>query len=278
MTNSKIYDIITNKIIAELEKGNVPWKKGWRNAELPMNLVSGKTYRGINVIILSMLPFSSPYFLTFNQVKKLGGNVKRGSKGFPIVFWNFVEKTVKNRAGEETVKTIPFLKYFTVFNLEQIDGIEAPETSTDTPFNTIERAEEIVNNYKTCPEISHGGNRAYYSMTSDKIQLPNQEQFNSEEEYYSTTFHELIHSTGHESRLNRKEVTGVNSFGSVDYSKEELTAELGAAFLSAEAKLDTDIQNSAGYISGWLKALKNDRTLIVSAAAKAQKASDYILQ
>ena len=276
MTNSKVYDIITNKIIAELEKGNIPWNKPWQTLEAPMNMTTKKPYRGINFFLLSMLNFDSPYFLTFKQAKKLGGNVRKGEKGFPVVFWNFVDV----KSEDDDIKTVPFLRYYTVFNVSQCEEIEVPETSDDKlDFNPVEKAEQIISDYKDCPEIGFGGDRAYYNKLDDKIQLPNKERFETVEDFYLTAFHEMVHSTGHENRLNRKELNSYCPFGSKDYSKEELTAELGSSFLSAEAKIDNNanVKNSAAYIKGWLKALNDDRKLIVSAAGKAQQAVDFVL-
>jgi len=240
-------------------------------------MTTKKPYRGINFFLLSMLNFDTPYFLTYKQAKKLGGNVRKGENGYPVVFWNLVDV----KSEDDEVKTVPFLRYYTVFNVSQCKGIEVPETSGDKlDFNPVEKAEQIISDYKDCPEIGFDGDRAYYNKLDDKIQLPNKKQFETVENFYLTAFHEMIHSTDHESRLDRKELKSYCPFGSKNYSKEELTAELGASFLSAEAKIDSDsnIKNSTKYIQSWLKALSDDRKLIVNAAGKAQQAVDFVLR
>ena len=272
MTKKTVYEIITDKFIESLEKGRIPWEKPWVGQK-PMNYKSKTEYHGINVMILSMQGYSSRYWMTFKQVTSLGGKVKKGSKGTPVCYWNFFKK--EDQDGNE--KTIPFLKYFTVFNKDQIEGIEFIEEEEGTlDFSPIETCESIVNHYQDKPEIKHGNvDIACYSSSSDTITLTNKENFKSEEEYYSTLFHEMVHSTGHKSRLNRNLVNG---FGSDLYSKEELIAEIGNAFLCSEAGiLKNTIDNSTAYIQSWISKLKNDPKLIVSASGKATKAVDYIL-
>jgi antirestriction protein ArdC len=266
-----VYEIITEQIILQLEKNVVPWHKAWKTY-LPQNLISRKEYRGINSILLNSLPFQNPYFLTFKQARLLGGSVRRGEKGFPIVFWNFII----NEESEDK-KKLPFLRYYTVFNISQCDGIELP-TLPQRPFNPIEECERIISEMPNAPRINLAANYAAYSPVTDTVKMPARETFDTEQEFYSTIFHELTHSTGHPSRLNRKGITADVSFGSETYSNEELVAELGASFLNAKTGIaGTTIESSASYIAGWLAALKNDKRLIVSAAAHAQRASDYIL-
>lgn len=274
-----IYQMVTDNIISALEKGIVPWTKPWHQSGLPMNLTTKKPYRGINPFLLGLQPFSSPYWLTFNQLKKLkNAKLLKGSKATPIVFWNFVKsKEVDENTGMR--KRFALLKYFNVFNIEQTTGITVPETKS-LDFQPIADCENITDKMADIPEIIFGGNRAFYDCQNDKIGLPNKKQFKSSAQFYSTKFHELIHSTGHTSRLNRKELMELNDifFAGDDYSKEELVAEIGASFLTALTGIgEKVIDNQTSYINGWLKELRNDKRLIVSASGKAQTAVDYII-
>jgi antirestriction protein ArdC len=266
-----VYKIITDRILEALEAGTCPWRKSWVGVGMPRSMSTGKPYRGVNIFILGFQPYSSAYWLTFNQCKKMGGMVKKGEKGTPVVFWKFLRKT----QDDGTVKQIPFLRYYTVFNVEQCEGIDAPDAPerTHTP---LEAAEAIIGGMPKRPEINHGGDRAAYCPSLDTIRLPKPEQFETAEAYYTTAFHELAHSTGHDSRLSRDLVAFSMDKGS--YSREELIAEMTAAFLSGEAGIDdTTLDNSAAYIASWRKALSDDPKLIIQAAGKAQKAADYIL-
>ena len=245
------------------------------------NLISKKAYRGINVFLLGCAGFTSPYWLTFKQAKELGGSVKKGERGNIVVFWKWLFKEEEQENGEIEEVKIPMLRYYTVFNVDQCEGIPADiipalDDNTNT-LEPIEAAEQLISSMPLCPSISYGGNRAFYSPSADRVQLPALEQYEIAEEYYSTAFHELAHSTGHKSRLNRKEITSHNPFGSKEYSKEELTAEMTASYLCAVTGIEqATIENSAAYIQGWLKKLKDDRKMIVYAAAAAQKAADFI--
>lgn len=271
-----IYQEITDRMIAELEKGKIPWHCPWRPAEWRhRNLISGKPYRGINAILLAMSPYASPFWLTMRQLRKLGGELRPNEGGTAVVFWKLFEK------DEDTV--LPVLRFYTVYNLEQTHGIPAKHIPQLPPraiieFNPIEAAEEIIARYENCPPIIHGGNSASYNPSLDRIRMPNRVQFENEEEYYSTLFHEATHSTGHKSRLNRPGMEHI-SFGSEVYSKEELIAEMGAAFLCTQTGIEhATIKNSAAYIQNWLEHLRNDKKLVLQAAQKAQKAVDYILK
>lgn len=279
--SESVYQVVTDRIISLLEKGTVPWHQPWHSSnQAPQNLVSRKPYRGINIFLLNALGYSSPYFLTFKQAQDLGGHVKRGEKGTPVVFWKWLD--VEDEETHES-KRVPFLKYYSVFNIAQCEGVEVPVTilSPSTP-SPIQAAEQIVASMPNRPEIRTGLNRAFYSPAGDFVGMPSVHQFPKDEEYFSTLFHELTHSTGHESRLNRKGVAGSegnwSSFGSEPYSKEELVAEMGAVFLCGEAGIvDRTLDNSAAYISSWLQRLKNDSKLVVQAAAQGQRAADFIL-
>ena len=276
---TEVYQVITDRIIEQLEKGCIPWHKPWNAAEgMPKNLISKKEYRGINVFMLSSMGYGSPYWLSFKQVKESGGTVNKGEKGCPVVYWNWIKKE-DSETGK--VRNIPFLRYYTVFNVQQTTGLDTRIPKTEekvNPFSAIDSAEQIITNCTILPPVVPGGNRAFYSPSRDVIGIPNRESFDKPEEYYSTFFHEAVHSTGHKSRLDRTTVTDNHFFGSTEYSKEELIAEMGAAFLCGiTGILDTTFDNSAAYIQGWLSKLRKDPKIVVWAAASAQKASDTIL-
>ncbi len=275
----KIYAMITDRIIEELEKGTVPWRMPWNGyiKGFPQNFTSKKSYRGVNIFLLQLAMRSTPYWITFKQAKQLKGSIKKGEKGYPVIFWKFLESVDKET---DEKKNIPLLRYYTVFNLDQCEGIKLPEI--DQPetreFSPIEQAEKIIADMPNKPTIKHDEARAYYRPSADVVNMPKKKLFLSDAEYYSTMFHELAHSTGHTSRLNREGDAKNHMFGSKDYSKEELIAEMGSAFLCAESNIENEtIENSAAYIAGWLSKLKGDNRLLIQAAGKAQKAADYIL-
>ena len=278
---NNVYQIITDRITAMLEAGVVPWKRGWRTG-LPQN-VHGHKYRGINVWMLLSQGYGSPFWLTYNQARKLGGNVKSGETGMPVVYWNFRDVVTAEKdaeTGEAIVKRVPFLRYYTVFNLEQTKdiGLGYKPENTLSSEATVVSAQAIIENMVDKPVIHHMGGQAFYRPATDEIYLPPKTMFTGIEDYYSTTFHEVTHWTGHETRLNRPGITDLAGFGSHNYSQEELVAEMGAAFLCAEARISEGvIENQTAYIQGWLKKLKNDKKLVVVAAAQAQKAADYVL-
>jgi len=270
-------DIITERIIEHMKKGNVPWRKGWIGGGAPCNLVTGKAYRGVNVFVLAMAGYSSRYWLTFHQARKKGGSVKKGEKGTPVVFWKWLEKEREDpETGEKSTDRIPLLRYYTVFNLEQTRGIKEPGLADKPEMSPIDAAQAIISNMPQRPAMVPG--RPAYNARADIVSLPAFRRFTRAEDFYSTAFHELAHSTGHGSRLGRKEVVEATLFGDPDYSKEELVAEMAAAFLCNEAGISPQtLENSAAYIKGWLKVFKDDRKMLVCAAAAAQKAADFIL-
>ena len=269
-----VYEKITQGIIEQLEQGTVPWRKPWRST-LPKNLVSEKPYRGINTIVLTMRGRTSPYWATFRQIKKAGGSVRKGERGTRIVYTNWFE-VEDDETGVE--RKIPFLKEYVVFNLDQATGIEVQEDEPPAPITPIEQCEEVARAMPSPPTIRHdGGSSAFYRPPTDSVHLPIMDSFESAEGYYSTLFHELVHSTGHGSRLARKGVTEITGFGTDEYSNEELVAELGAAFLCGRTGIAPQtIENSAAYIDNWLAKLRSDKKLVVIAAAQAQKAVDLI--
>jgi len=278
-----VYEIITDRIIEGLENGNIAWRKSWKELENPKNFITKKEYKGINTLLLRLNSFKTPYWLTFKQINNLGGKVKKGEHSTIIIYWNIISSTkeiINNEGISEQKKIkIPMLRYYRVFNLEQTEGIKFDYTINQlTSFQKIKKCEEIIENYKTKPKIEYKEQKAYYNPKEDYINLPQAESFSSEEEYYSTLFHEAIHSTGNEKRLNRFEGEYKNHFGDESYSKEELIAEIGSSFLSGISQIEhKTLQNSTAYIQGWLKVLKGDKKLIIFASAKAQKAVDYIL-
>lgn len=274
--NARVYDQITERIIALLTQGTVPWHKPWKaRTGLPRNFVTKKPYRGINVFLLLAMSYESPFWLTFRQALQLGGSVRKGEKSCPVVFWK--QTTFEDKESREP-QIIRLLRYYHVFNVAQCDGIKMTTAPTETPVNGVIRPEEIVAQMPQRPEIKHGMSRAFYLPREDCVGLPMRERFEQAEGYYATLFHELVHATGHESRLNRATISEKAGFGSNPYCKEELIAEMGAAFLCGHAEIvERTIDNSAAYLHGWLEQLRNDRTLIVQAAAQAQKAADFIL-
>lgn len=267
--SSSVYEMVTNQIIEQLENGTVPWRKPFKSGAA-VNWKSQKPYRGINVMLLEPGEYA-----TFNQIKEAGGKVKKGEKSSIIVFWKWIEK--EDEDGEK--ETIPFLKYYRVFEINsQVEGMESKRSAESFDHDPIEKCEEIMKGYMDAPDYSYKTGGAWYRPSMDLVNVPPMKEFENVEEYYSTLFHECVHSTGHKKRLNREGVTGTISFGSEDYSKEELVAELGASMLNAVAGISNDtIVNSASYIASWLKVLKDDKKMIVTAGAQAQKAADFIL-
>jgi antirestriction protein ArdC len=269
-----VYDIITERVIALLEQGTIPWQKPFNvKRGFPRNLVSKKPYRGINVFLLHSMHYESPFFLTFNQAHQLGAHIRKGEKACPVVFWKQLEVEAKDT---HEIEKIPMARYYHVWNVTQVDGLN--ELPDPTPEGTTTAPAEIVANMPQRPEIKYGFAKAFYSPGEDFVGLPNRERFTSEDEYFSVLYHELCHSTGHEKRLTRPTITEANGFGSEEYSKEELIAEMGSAFLCGQAGIaERTLNNSAAYLQNWLDALNNDHKLIVQAAAQAQKAADFIL-
>ena len=272
------YELITNKIIEKMKTGQVPWRKPWK-FQPPRNLVSKRSYHGINLLLLTLNEYESPYYVTFHQAKQLDGRVKKGEHGTPVVFWKLLETREKSEDNEdEKTKVIPYLQYSTVFNLTQTEGIDAPKDAPQ-PLEPIVVCEQIIEGFTDKPETVHTLlPKAYYQPATDSIHMSAKSSFVSIEAYYSALFHEYIHATGHEKRLNRHAQENTNfDFGSKDYSKEELVAELGSAFLCAEAQIDNSvIDHNAAYLTSWLKVLEEDKKLIIYASAKAGKAVDYI--
>ncbi len=283
----KSYRQITDTLVALLKEGVVAWHKPWSvPGGEPQNLISRKPYRGINPFLLNLTPYASPFWLTFNQARKLGAMVRKGEKASPIWFWKFWTPGKKSRRPAETDtrddEGIPILRRYCVFNVEQIDGLDGrvPELPGDerTEWQRIEAAEAIVEAMPQRPTIEHAGRAAVYYPTTDLVRMPERDRFESGETYFSTIYHELTHATGHPSRLDRNGC-GLARFGSPTYSREELVAEMGAAFLSGQAGIEhATLDASASYLNHWIAKLKGDPTLAVRAAGAAQKAADFILR
>jgi antirestriction protein ArdC len=273
--NSKSYDRITERIVHLLTQGTVPWHKPWLvKTGLPRNLITQKPYRGINVFLLMAMNYESPNWLTLRQANAMGGQIKPGEKSCPVVFWKPMK--VKDKESGEDLK-IPFLRLYHVFNVTQCTGLKNIPPANDAAFSTTAPA-EIVAHMPQAPVIKHGMAMASYSPGQDVVNMPDRKRFEADDNYHATLFHELVHSTGHEKRLKRPGIVERNGYGSEPYGKEELIAEMGSAFLCGHAGIvNRTINNSASYLDGWLKSLKQDKTLLVHAAAQAQKAADFIL-
>lgn len=301
MATVKQYETVVRHIIAALEKDIAPWRKPWKaprpgyNPNMHHNAISGKAYRGMNPwtleAVASVAGYDSKLWLTYNQTTKAGGTVKKGQKGTTVYFWKFDHKAqpvIDPKTGEEVekVRRNVTLRMYYIFNLEQTENVTLPKRYAKVeeaaePFDVVETAQGIVDGYigSGGPSLKHDGiDRAYYRPANDSIHLPDQAQFESPDEYYSTNFHELGHSTGHASRLDRHSNELQHSFGSESYSKEELVAEFTSALLCAQSGIDNTLENSAAYIKGWLRKLKSDPSLAILAAGKAQAAVDYILK
>ena len=276
---ANVYEMVTARIIAELEKGNIPWEKPWTGVRSgAYNRITKKPYSIINQILLK----HSGSYATFKQWSDLGGHIKKGEKSEIVVFWKIYQKEETNEeTGEKEVRKIPVLKYYNVFHISQVEGVKPLEV----PFREvepIEEADKIITMYVNREHLDFKelpSNKATYNPSNDRVVVPMKEQYENINEYYSTTFHELAHSTGYKSRLNRFETNEIVSFGSPTYSREELCAELSSAFMMNMLGIETPqtFKNSTAYIQGWLKALKNDNKFVVSASSKAEKAVNYIL-
>lgn len=281
-----LYQEVTDRILELLDWGVAPWRQPIKRSGVgdgtPRSLATGKSYRGVNVFLLAMTSwahgFESSYWATFNQVSKQGGKVRKGEKATLVLFWKQAA-TIDRDSGEEI--TVPVLRHYNVFNAEQCEGVAAPDlVEADAgaePFVPLERAEAIVAGYPDGPGVTHAGSRAMYLPTIDLVRLPAPEWFVDRESYYATLFHELAHSTGHSKRLDRGLDEGPAPFGSPDYSKEELVAEMGSAFLCAAAGISPPtIEQSAAYIDGWRRKLRDDKKLVVQAAGQGQRAADHV--
>jgi len=270
----KVNEIITERIMDELKKGSIPWRKPWSGQGKCINYVSRKPYSVINELLLKQ----TGEYLTYKQIQDNKGTLKEGSKSDMVIFYKITIVKEKNEAGKEVEKRIPVLRYYNVFHISCTDL--PTKTQPEREFKDVTAAEKLISDYvkKYNIQLYHNyGDKAFYSPTHDKIVVPLKKQFKDTYEYYSTLFHEAVHSTGHQSRLKRL-TSLIASFGSGEYSKEELTAEIGSAVLLNKYNIETpeSFRNNVAYIQSWLKALKNDSNLIVQASSKASKAVDMI--
>lgn len=297
MKNFDIYQEVTNRIIAQLEKGVIPWEQPWKVSavriggkidlsKIAFNRVTKTPYSLLNQMLLG----KPGEYASFKQWTELGGKIKRGAKAQFVVFWKQLDVEDKNdidENGNPKHKRLPFLRYMQVFHISDVEGVkplklaaenEEPTHEIIKTFNPDEEAENVLNSYLEREQINirYGGNRAYYSPSSDSIQLPDRISFgDNSAEFYSTAFHEVGHSTGAKHRLDR---LTPSFFGSHEYSKEELVAEISASAMLSILNLETakSFRNSVAYIQSWIKVLKSDKKFIVSATSKAEKAIDYI--
>lgn len=274
-----LYAEVTDKIIEALDNGVIPWKRNWTGGGYPTNYVSKAPYRGINTFLLwaetAMKGYESKTWLTFNQARKAGGAIRKGEKGTVIVFWKLLETKELGENGKP--KTIPMLRHFVVFNLEQCEGIEdkEPPAVIRDEAGTIAECEAILSQYSDGPSIKHEGVQPLYAPGADQVMMPVKERFHSDAAYYSVLFHELAHSTGHKTRLNR-DLQGWSN--KEKYAKEELIAEMASAFLCEQSGIAAPelLENTAAYIDGWRKAISEDKTLVIQAAAAGRDAAERI--
>lgn len=285
------YDVVTDKIVSMLESGTVPWRKPW-TCSAPRN-VDGREYRGINAFILNAAPFENPTFVTLRRANELGAHIRKGEKSIPVVFWKVMDAATAAKTPQTPDETESgtfeistrrarfLLRYYSVFNVAQVEGLPGSKVPALATFShdPIPEAQSIVDAMPNPPGITVGGAGAWYSPAVDAVRVPDLARFPRREEYYNTLFHELGHSTGHKSRLCRKSVAdAISLFGSADYSREELVAEMTAAFLCGRCGIaPATLENSAAYVAGWIRTLKADNKAAVIAAAQAQKAADYVL-
>lgn len=288
-----LYQEVTNRIIEKLEQGVAPWKCTWNKYGLARNAATGHVYSGINMLLMNLTHHPIPYFITFKQAQKDGGKIKKGAKSEQVYYYNIYYKDADDnsisqseahilKANGKEVKVNSYIKYYNVFNVDDVEGIDFKLDKVKAYDNPIiEECDEIINNMTNPPKFNFiDADQPFYSPVSDIINMPDINQFETSAEYYATYFHELVHSTGHKSRLARPGITDINvKFKDKTYSEEELIAETGASFLCAHTNIDYDsiFENSAAYLQGWLKVLKQDKKMIFKAAAEASKAVDLIL-
>ena len=281
MAKANVYDMVTNRIIAELEKGKIPWPKPWTGIRSgAYNRITKRPYSLLNQMLLQ----HNGEYATFKQWQDLGGHIRKGEKSEIVCFWKIFESKENNPDTEEIeIKKIPLLRYYNVFHISQVEGVEPlTEEQLNDKVEPIEAGDKIITEYikrEHLKFVECKSNQAYYSPSSDTVVVPLKEQCQLINEWYSIAFHEISHSSGHKSRLNRIQTGAISAFGSQDYSKEELVAELSSATLMSVAGLETPktFRNSTAYIQNWLQVLRNDNKFIVSASSKAEKAVNYIL-
>lgn len=273
-----LYQEVTDRILATLRNGVCPWRKDWTATnDTPRNW-DNRPYRGINWLMLSTLAYKSPVYVTYKKALDLGGQVRKGEKGQLVVFWKFFKgKDTDPNTGKN--KTVPMLRHYYVFNVEQCENLPALPAVDARPFTPLDECERIVSSMPQAPSITENGRGScFYRPSTDSVHMTDRHAFKSSEGFYGTLFHELGHATGHPSRLNRPGITEKANFGSDTYSREELVAELTSANLCAHAGIASPvIENQAAYLQSWLNVLQEDTKAIVWAAGKAARAADFIL-
>ena len=294
MNRSDIFQKTTNRIITGLERGVVPWQDSVRKSYpiLPTNLLTGRAYTGSNALLLQMHDNPIPYYLTWNQAKKLGGKIKHGEVPIEVIFWdiNVTHKETREPIAHDVYLSLPKCqklnyyvrpigRFYSVYNVSQTEGLDIPKPMRELPLNQkLELCEQVVLGYQSKPVIQHKPGIASYVPSLDEVWMPEINAYEDSESYYSVLFHELGHSSGHRDRLNRPGVTGSIKFGSQEYSEEELVAEITANFLCAHCQImNKVIDNSLAYISSWISELRNDKYMIIKAANQAQKAYNLII-
>ncbi len=293
------YKMAADAVLAAMERGTIPWRMPWTQGPgaIPKNLTTGRPYRGINVFLLAMAGYPLPFWLTFKQAKDRGGMVRKGEKSTTAILWKQTKKRLRTAAEVAQAKAdgltvhhdqdgpyarLVLARTFALFNVAQVDGLQdVPEVEQirQPEWGTEDAAQAIVDGYQDGPTLGEGGSRATYAPARDHVQMPDRGRFTAATDWHATLFHELAHSTGHERRLNRPDLTGGHAFGSKGYAREELTAEMAAAMLCTVAGIDTAplIEQTAAYVQNWRRAIGEDPKLVVIAAQRAQKACDRIL-
>lgn len=275
----KAYEVVVDRILGLLEAGTVAWQRPWDpSVGLPRN-VRGRPYRGINALVLGCQGYESPLWMTARQVDALGGGIRRGERGTAVLLWKWRAPSSELLGEGEIPRPVPYIRYYRVWNLLQVDGVELAAPDAASSGMAVRNVNDILAAMPARPEIRHdGGARAFYRPSTDSIHLPPREAFRGPESYAATVFHELVHSTGHPSRLARPAVTDGALFGDHAYSEEELVAEIGSAFLCSHVgHAEQTLDNSAAYIASWLRVLRDNRRLVLRAAQRAQRAVDFIL-
>jgi antirestriction protein ArdC len=274
------YQLITDRILEKMAGGQLPWQKPWHTLGQPRNFLTGHVYTGVNAFLLHFLSEGRPLFVTFRQAQKLGGYIRRGAKGLPIIFYNVVEKARKDGLPGE-VDRLPFATYSTGFNVTDVEGVTLPlPAAGDGQFAPLAAAEALVMSWVERPRLVHYEQRVYYVPDQDYVNMPRFSSFRSAEHYYQVLFHELTHATGHSRRLNRPDLAeNMATKGAAGYAREELTAETGAAILCGAAGLNPAVTDdtTAAYLRYWVEQLRGDKKLVVQAASLAQQAANLIL-
>lgn len=281
-SHKDVYAIVTEKILEQLDKGVVPWQIPWHTAGVPRNAITGRPYRSINLLLLSMLGYEQNLFLTYKQVTDAGGKLKRDQKGHIAIFWKQGEKPSPQDVLEDAEelqqeKKKAVLRYYMVFNVEQCEGLPENLTPPDRQIILNQTCEDLLAGMQQQPTIQYKENRAYYDVLRDFINMPKRKTFKTDDGYYSTLFHEIAHWTGHRSRCDRPGITEMSEFGSESYSLEELVAEITSCNLQSITGIAAEFDQSVTYIQDWLWKFKENKKMIVMAASLAQKATDYIL-